>query len=463
MSAEGRFLTGSTMGHVVRMTLTGAAGITFVFLVDAMNLFWVSLLGDARMVAAIGFAFAIQFFSVSSGIGLMIAATVLVSRAIGAAQRSEARAIAGSAMLIAFVVQAVMAALVIGFRYDILELAGARGETLDLAARYLMMTLPSLVPMVVGMVGSGVLRAEGDGKRAMYITLTAGTVSVFVDPVLIYYLALGLDGAAIGLNISRTVLMVMALYFTTRVYDLVALPRLSRLAADLRPYAAVAIPAILTQMATPFGNYVLTTVLARFGDDAVAGWAVVGRLSVVAFGGIFSLAGAIGGIFGQNYGAGKFDRLATTYRDAMIFCICYTLVVWAILFSVGDAVGRAFGLTPGGQEVLLAFTHIGAGGFLFTGAFFVSNAAFNALGRPTRATVLTWIREGALTWPVAVWLAGIAGAVGVIYAQALLGLVIGLVSAVWGWHFVRSIDRVPVIAEPELRRGWRDLNRFRRR
>ena len=69
MAGQGRFLTGSTMGHVVRMTMTGAMGITFVFLVDAANLFWISQLGDPQMIAAIGFAFAIQYFSASSPIG----------------------------------------------------------------------------------------------------------------------------------------------------------------------------------------------------------------------------------------------------------------------------------------------------------------------------------------------------------------------------------------------------------
>ena len=59
MAEQGRFLTGSTMGHVIRMTMTGAVGITFVFLVDAANLFWLAWLGDERLVAAIGFAFAL--------------------------------------------------------------------------------------------------------------------------------------------------------------------------------------------------------------------------------------------------------------------------------------------------------------------------------------------------------------------------------------------------------------------
>ena len=451
------------MGHVIRMTMTGAAGITFVFLVDAMNLFWISLLGDQQLVAAIGFAFAIQFFSVSSGIGLMIAATVLVSQAIGARDRHRARRVAGSAVLIACAVQALMATCVVGLRFEILTLAGARGQTLDLAARYLLLTVPSLVLMVIGLVASGALRAEGDGRRAMYVTLASGTVSVFLDPLLIYALGLGLDGAAWGLNVSRVVLMGVALLLATRVHDLIARPTWRDAAGDLRPYMLLAVPAILTQLATPFGNYVLTTVLAQFGDQAIAGWAVVGRLTVVAFGGIFALSGAIGGIFGQNYGAGKLDRLATTYRDAMVFCTGYTLVVWAMLVLVSDGVAQAFGLEARGAAVLQAFTHLGAGAFLFTGAFFVATAAFNALGRPMRATLLTWLRDGVLTWPVAMWFAAWAGAAGVIYAQAVLAVSIGLASGVWGWQFVRHIGPAAPAADPNIRHGWRDMNRFRRR
>ncbi|MEX0285023.1 MAG: MATE family efflux transporter [Paracoccaceae bacterium] len=445
------------------MTLTGAAGITFVFIVDALNLFWMSQLGDQRLVAAIGFAFAIQFFSVSSGIGLMIAATALVSRALGSGDKGLAQERAASAAVIAFVVQILMAVLIITFRYDILGMAGARNETLVLAARYLAMTMPSLSWMAVALICSGVLRAAGDGRRAMFVTLSAGSFSLVVDPLLIIGLNLGLDGAAIGLNLSRLVLICVGLNFVTRTHDLIALPRFTAIQSFFLPFMAIAVPAILTQLATPFGNYVLTRVLSHFGDDAVAGWAVVGRLTVVAFGGIFSLAGAIGGIFGQNFGAGKYDRLVTTYRDAVVFCIGYTLIIWAILYSVQDIVADAFALPYEGKQVLIAFTTVGAGAFLFSGLFFVASAAFNTLGKPTRATVLTWIRDGALTWPLAVWMAGYFGSIGVIFAQALLGALMGIAACLWGWHFIRKIGAAPPDLDLQTKRGWRDLNRFRRR
>ena len=103
--------------------------------------------------------------------------------------------------------------------------------------------------------------------------------------------------------------MIVALSFAIRAHNLFAAASGGH-RADLRAVHGHSIPAILTQAATPFGNYILASVLSQFGDDAVAGWAVVGRLTV-AFGGIFSLAEAIGGIFGQNFGA-KYDRLVST-------------------------------------------------------------------------------------------------------------------------------------------------------
>ena len=438
---QGRFLTGSTMGHVMRMTLTGATGITFIFLVDAANLFWISQLGEPQLMAAIGFAFAIQFFTVSIGIGLMIGATALVARAIGAGRMARARRQATGGAMIAGTAMAVVAALTIGFRHELLTLLGAQGATEALAARYLVWSMPSLPIMALGMVANGSLRAQGDGRRSMFVTLVPGGVTMIIDPVMIYGMNMGLDGAALGIGLSRLVMVSMALRYAVGTHDLMARPGLAPLRLTWRPYLAIAVPAVLTQMATPAGNSVLTSVMAPYGDDAMAGWAVVGRLTVVAFGGIFALAGAIGGIFGQNFGAREFARLRSTYRDALVFALIYTLLAWGLLMAAGDAVTRSFALGPEGAAVVRAFTHVGAGGFLFAAALFVSNSAFNALGRPARSTLSNWTRDGLLTLPLGLALAAGFGAAGVIYAQALASLLVGCAACWWGWRFVLGLER----------------------
>lgn len=440
------------MGHVVRMTMTGAMGITFVFIVDAANLLWVSQLGEPKLVAAIGFAFAIQFFSVSSGIGLMIAAIALISRGIGRGDRAQARRDASSSAVIAGVIQMLMAAFVIIFRHEILATAGATGETAVYAARYLAISLPSLGIMAVSMIANGALRAQGDGKRSMYVTLFSGLVAMVLDPLLIYYW--GLDGAAFGLNISRCVMLVVALRFAIGTHDLMAKPRIDDILQTLRPFMIIAFPAIIAQMAMPVGNYLLTSVMAPYGDDAMAGWAVVGRLTVVAFGGIFSLSGAIGGIFGQNYGAGHSARLRTTYRDAILFGMLYSLVTWAVLAAASPFVIAGFDLSPMGGEIVSAFTHVGAGGFILASALFVSNAAFNSLGRPIWSTVANWLRDGVISLPLAILLATWYGAVGVIYAQAAVSIIIGIPAAWFGWRYVVGLgnDAPKPDIDPIIRR-----------
>lgn len=463
-SEKGRFLTGSTMGHVIRMTMTGAMGITFVFLVDAANLFWISQLGDPRLVAAIGFAFAIQYFSVSAGIGLMMASTALVSRSIGAGARDQARRQSTSAIIIAFVIQSVISVLIVTFRHDIIATSGATGETAALAARYLAISVPSLGVMAISMIASGVLRAEGDGKRSMYVTLSSGSFAMVVDPILILGFSMGLDGAALGLVLSRCVMMVVALRFAIGTHNLLARPVVADVLATARPYLGIAVPAILTQMAMPVGNYLLTTVMARFGDEAMAGWAVVGRLTVVAFGGIFSLSGAIGGIFGQNFGARQYDRLRSTYRDAIIFGLIYSLVTWGLLMLAAPLVIAGFALEPGGAVVVQAFAWVGAGSFVFAAAMFVSNSAFNALGKPAWSTLVNWLRDGVITLPLALWLAGTYAAPGVIYAQAVAAVVVGIIAGIWGWRYVVSLSRLrlpPLDLEPP--RPYAHADRFRRR
>jgi putative MATE family efflux protein len=439
MAAAAKFTTGSTMRHVVVMTLTGAAGLTFMFLIDVATLFWVSRIGLEHLVAALGFVWTIQFFIISAGIGFSIAATALVSRSLGAGLRERARCQATGAMLIATGLLGLIAVLVAIWRHELLAVDGARGETAEVAARFLLITLPSMPLLALGMSGSAILRATGDAWRAMSVTLIAGVVAMVLDPLFIFTFGLGIDGAAWVMLIARAVVGGLALWYLINVHDMLAPPDRGDVAALARPYFTIAGPATLTQMSTPLGNALLTGLMAAFGDGAVAGWAVVTRLTVLAFGGIYALSGAIGGILGQNYGAGLTDRVRAAYRDSVLFCAIYTLIAWAILFAASGLVVDLFRLGPEGAAVVRAFVGLAAGGFVFTGALFVANAAFNTLGRPLWSTAFNWARDGLVLFPLAWALSQALAAPGVVYGQALAGVIVGTAAALAGWRFVGSL------------------------
>src|SRR5215469_6779110 len=205
-AGEARFVTGNIMRHVVVMAGTGAIGLIAVFAVDLLNLFYVSLLGQQPIAAAIGFAGVVGFFQTSILIGLAIGVGAVVAHSIGAGAARAARHIAGSGLVLMLLTGLVVGLGTVGLLQPILDTLGARGETRRLAASFLMISSPFLPLLAAGMCCSGLLRCIGDARRAMSVTLFAALASALIDPVLIFGLHLGLPGAAISTVLSRFVL-----------------------------------------------------------------------------------------------------------------------------------------------------------------------------------------------------------------------------------------------------------------
>lgn len=452
VAAPAKFTQGSTMRHVIEMTVTGAVGLVAIFVVDLLNLFYIARLGEQELAAAIGYAGTVLFFLTSFGIGLSIAGTALVSRALGAGNRDRARQLGTSSLVVMAIGMLVISIGPLPFSGWILATLGATGRTLAIADRFLWMVMPATVFLGVGMMYSSILRAAGDAKRAMWVTLIGGIVTAIADPILIFLLGLGVDGAAIASVISRLAMLAMGYHAVVRVHRLTTRPSLAAILGDIRPLAAIAVPAVLTNLATPVGNSIVTAMIARYGDGAVAGWAVLGRLVPVAFGAFFALSGAVGPIMGQNVGARLYPRVRQTLIDSLVFMSLYGLVVWLILLVAAPYVVKAFDATGTAAAVISFFCVYASLGWAFNGAVFVGNAAFNNLGFPTYSTVLNWARATLGTVPFAAlgaWIGGPAyGAEGIIAGQSIGGIVFGIISIVICFRVIDRAAQRPPSDEP---------------
>jgi putative MATE family efflux protein len=426
---QGVFTHGSTMRHVVVMTATASVGLMAIFAVDLLNIFYISLLGEKELAAAIGYAGTVMFFAISICIGIAIAGTALVARALGAGDRALARQRATSSLIFMLITAIAFTIAALPLVEPILKLLGAEGRTLELGTRFLTIVLPSTPLLGAGMILAAFLRALGEARRAMFVTLSGGIAAAILDPLLIFGFGLGLDGAAIATNLSRIVLVVVGLYGVVHINNLLARPSLKTLGADLGPLGAIAGPAVLTNIATPVGNAFVTEAISDFGDSAVAGWAIVGRLIPFAFGAIFALSGAVGPIIGQNYGARQFDRIRSTMRDSFILTLGYTLAVWILLALSRDLIILVFGASEDAARLVTFFCLFVAGSFIFNGMLFVGNALFNNLGYPILSTVFNWGKALLGTIPF-IWIgAALAGATGVLAGQAIGSVIFGLLAA----------------------------------
>jgi putative MATE family efflux protein len=425
-----RFVSGSTLRHVVVMTTAGSVGLVAVFAVDFLSLLYISWLGDPVLTAAVGLATIVLFFAVSINVGLMIAVGAVVSRALGRRDVAAARRLSGSAAVHLAAVALAVTLLLLALLDPFLRFLGASPETLPVAKRFLWITLPSNVLMAVGMGFSGTLRAVGDAKRAMYVTLTGAVVTVWLDPLLIFGLGLGVDGAAMATVVSRVLFVVVGFHGAARIHRLVGRPSLAALGADARPLYAVAVPAALTNIATPVGSAFVVSVLATFGDEVIAANAVIDRIALVAFGGLFALSGAVGPILGQNWGAQRFDRMRGILRDGILFSGVYVGLVWIVLVLLRHRLADLFHLGGLGADLLVFFCLVSGPLWFFNGLLFVANAAFNNLGFPFYSTAFNWARATIGTIPFAYLGARLAGPEGAIAGVGLGFVVFGLAAIV---------------------------------
>ena len=436
---QAKFVSGNLFRHIAVMSLTSSVGLMAIFVVDLINMIYISWLQDPVKTAAIGYAGAVLFFTTAFGIGLSVGVSALVSRAVGARDMDLARSRTTEGLLLGAGFGAGFALLVWLLLPSIVGLLGADGRTADEALHYLRVLIPSQPLLMIGMIGAGVLRAHGDARRSMMVTVWGAIVLAALDPVLILWADLGLTGAALAGWGSRVAIAGMALWPIWRHYGGFGAPDRRSVMAAAAPILAISGPAILTQLATPVGQAVVTRMVAGYGEAAVAGMAIAGRLTPVAFGIIFALSGAVGPILGQNLGARKMNRVRRAFWDAILFSGLVIVVMSALLFVARPWIAEVFhaeGLT---RDLIYLFCGPLSLLFFFNGMIFVANATCNNLGAAMQSTMVNWGRHTIGTVPFAMALGLYWGAEGVLIGQAVGGVLFGVLAV---WLALRVIDRV---------------------
>jgi Na+-driven multidrug efflux pump len=292
----------------------------------------------------------------------------------------------------------------------------------------------------MAMSASAVLRSVGDAQRAMYITLVGAAAAVALDALLILWMRLGIHGAALSAFASHAVMLWVGWWSVARVHGLIERPQWPLLEHDVPLIARFAVPAVLTQLATPAGGAVVTAAMSQFGHGAVAGWTVIGRVIPIAFGAIFSLSASVGPIIGQNLGAREFGRVRAALKIGLGLAAAITAVAWLVLAIAAPALVAVFNATGEAAALIAFFCRWLAPLFVFFGTLFVCNAACNTLGRPHYATALNWGRATLGTLPFVMLGAHYWGAQGVLLGFMAGGIAFGLAAVVVVYRLIARLE-----------------------
>lgn len=428
------------MGHVIRMTSASSVALMTLFVVDLLDMYFLSLLGEAELAAAIGYSGTILFFTTSIAIGMAITTGAMVSKSLGENKPDNARRYATHILIYGLVISLFVSALVWLSVPSLLGLLGANGRSLELATQYLRIIIPSMMILSLAMSASGVLRASGDAKRAMMATVWGGLVNAILDPVFIFVMEMGIEGAAWASVCARITVLYFAFHGVCRIHNLAGKFNFWVFVNDLPVISRIAIPAMLTNIATPIGNAYVIAAVSKFGDSAVAGMSIVGRVTPVAFGVIFALSGAVGPIIGQNFGARKMDRVKQTMIDANKFSLVTVVSLSILLYFLQDMIISGFSATEDAAIIISLFCTWLAISFIFNGTLFIANATFNNLGYAHYSTLFNFAKATLGTIPFVYAGSQIAGASGVLIGQAIGTSITGLAAVFMCFQILKRCE-----------------------
>lgn len=443
---------GSVRYQLIRLAGPLVFGIIALISVGIVDAYFLGQLGTEPL-AAISFAFPVSFAITSLAIGLSAGTGSVLSRSIGRKDRSRTKRLATDSLVLALLLSVVVA--VIGYLTirPLFSLVGAEGRILDLIEAYMAIWYLSFPLLVLAQVANNILRANGDALVPSGLMIGSAIVTILLDPLFIFggfgIPGMGIEGAAWALVAGRIFIPLVAipvLIFRDRILDFI-LPNLTDMLDSWREILRIGLPAALGNAVNPIGISIVTAMLAVYGAETVAGFGVATRLESFASIPMLALSGSIGPLVGQNWGAGKFDRVREAIRFAMLICFVWGVATAAIFAFAAGPLSAQFSDSATVTEEARLYLWIVPVTLAGYGVTIVAAGAFNALGRPILGLGLYLIRTAALYVPLASIATLLFATTGVYAAIAVTNVLAGIAVyfATFRW-LDRMIERERVIA-----------------
>ena len=386
---------------------------------------WVAGLGQAA-IAGIGFVTPIFMILNGVSVGLGSGATSSISRFVGAKNHEGANKSAAHALLIFLVASIILTAILLLVQEPLLRAYGASGQNLAEGIKYGTPLFAGLIAFMFGNGGSGILRGEGDMKRAMYAMIVSVVLNAILDPIFIYVLGLGSAGASLATIVSALGSASVILYWLLvkkDTYVNVSLKEFkfdSKIAKDI---LKVGIPASMDMFMMSLAVSLYLVFISTIGGEyGIASFTSGQRLYLFAIMPLTAIGSAVAAVSGSAYGAKNGDYLSRAHLYGVKFGIAFGTAVTIILVAFAPQLAILFAYTKETAVLvpeITRFLRIASLCLPLTGAGMTSSFMYQGIGRGTISLMWTIIREVIFTVTATYTL-------GIILGWGLVGIWTGL-------------------------------------
>lgn len=385
-------------------------------------------------LAAQGFTQPIQMIIIGLQVGLGIATTAVISKALGQDNTRYAKQLGGLVVTIGGVGIALFAIIIYGLRNPILSILSAPETVKPIIDSYWIYWLVSTWCGALLYFFYSLCRANGNTMLPGTMMMLTSLLNIALDPLFIFTFNLGINGAAIATLLSFLIGL------------LIVIPKVwvkhwvSFDWKDLDIYRSIISlshimgPAMVSQLLPPVSSMLATKLLASFGTTAVAAWAIGSRYEFFAIVAVLALTMSMPPMVGRLLGAKQYDDIKKLTSIAIRFILLFQLVIAFITFWAADDLSNLMTSDQDVTHILhwhLTIVPLSLGSL---GVCMLMVSLTNAIGRSYSALLISALRLFIFFLPC-LWLGSQLGGIEGLFIGALLG---NLLAGLNAWLLFRK-------------------------
>ena len=322
---------------------------------------------------------------------------------MGKGENEEAEKVLGNCFVLQLVISAILTAVLLLWNRELLLMFGASENTIDYAAAYMDVYAIGTVFVQLTLGMNAFITAQGFAKTGMLSVLIGAVCNIILDPIFIYGLDMGVQGAALATILSQAVSAVWVLAFLMGKKTIIKLRKksLGLSGKVVFPCMALGLAPFIMQSSESVIMVCFNSSLLKYGGDLAVGTMTI-LTSVIQFS-MMPMQGLGQGaqpITSYNYGAGNRERVQKTFRLLLKCCLIFSISLWALVMLFPGVFVKLF--TP--DESMIEFgkwaLRIYAAGMGIFGAQIACQMTFVALGKALSSVLVAVVRKFVLLLPL---------------------------------------------------------------
>lgn len=449
-----KMTTGSPQKLVIKLGLPTITSMLITSIYNIADTFFVSQLGKSAS-GAVGVVFGLTAIIQAIGFTFGMGSSSLISSLLGQKKNEEAQKVASSGFYCAISIGMIITIITLVFMNPILRLLGATETVLPYAMSYVMYIAIGFPIMIASFVLNNILRGEGKAKLAMIGLTTGGILNMFLDPIFINVLNLGISGAAIATLISQVVgvTILLSMFIFKRTITTLNIKLLSRSISTYFEIIKVGLPSLSRQGLASIASILLNRSAGAYGDSALSAMTIVSKVFMV----IFSVGLGIGQgyqpVCGYNFFAKKYGRVKKALRFTFLSSSIFMTTLCVLVYFFASTV---MGFFIDDEEVIQIGTkalRYQCIALPFLSLNVMCNMTFQSIRYKWRSTFLSSLRQGVFFIPLVFILPSMFGLDGVEAIQSTSDFLTFLVSVpffIWIFKMLREKEKVENLEEKEM-------------